>query len=411
VAASLYYYAKDLKRQNGLVAVLPAAASGGPGTLADGSGTGWNTLALKGIWRPAGMHGAHIVDFGFQQGSYKLAYLTSNIAGNWLGAAGGSLSSNVGGRTRLQRLYAQDAWAFAPKWKTVLGLRGESWMARNGITQIPGAVPAVDTLWPRRHESALSPKAALSYQLASDTVLKASLGRAVRFPTVAELYGATSTANAQFINDPNLKPEKSWTGELSAEKDLGSGLLRFTLFAENTRDSLYSQTVLDPIANRTITRVQNVGRIETRGVELAYTGSDVLTPGLDLGGSVTYAHSVIKENAGFVSVPGDTVGKLQPNIPKWRATALASYRVNDKWTVAYGVRYSGTQYRTLNNSDVNGYAYMGVSKYFTTDLRVRYQLTRQWAAAFGIDNLNNYRYWNFHPYPQRSYTAELKFDL
>jgi iron complex outermembrane receptor protein len=26
-------------------------------------------------------------------------------------------------------------------------------------------------------------------------------------------------------------------------------------------------------------------------------------------------------------------------------------------------------------------------------------------------NLNNYRYWNFHPYPQRSYTAELKYDL
>ncbi len=36
---------------------------------------------------------------------------------------------------------------------------------------------------------------------------------------------------------------------------------------------------------------------------------------------------------------------------------------------------------------------------------------RQWSAAAGIDNLNNYAYWNFHPYPQRSYTAELKFDL
>ncbi|MEP6966064.1 MAG: hypothetical protein ABI845_11295 [Polaromonas sp.] len=32
-------------------------------------------------------------------------------------------------------------------------------------------------------------------------------------------------------------------------------------------------------------------------------------------------------------------------------------------------------------------------------------------AAFGIDKLNNYKYWNFHPYPQRSYPAELKFEL
>jgi iron complex outermembrane receptor protein len=90
---------------------------------------------------------------------------------------------------------------------------------------------------------------------------------------------------------------------------------------------------------------------------------------------------------------------------------LASYRVDERWSVAYGARYSGKQYRTLNNADVNGDTYQGVSDYFTTDLRVRWQITRQWSAAMGIDNLNNCRYWNFHPYPQRSYNAELKFDL
>ena len=45
------------------------------------------------------------------------------------------------------------------------------------------------------------------------------------------------------------------------------------------------------------------------------------------------------------------------------------------------------------------------------DLRLRYQIDRQWSAAFGIDNLNNEQYWNFHPYPQRTYTAQLRFDL
>jgi len=98
-------------------------------------------------------------------------------------------------------------------------------------------------------------------------------------------------------------------------------------------------------------------------------------------------------------------------VAKWRASALASYRIDDRWTAAFGARYSGPQFRTLNNADVNGYTYQGVSKYFTTDVRVRYQIDRQWSAAFGIDNLNNYRYWNFHPYPQRTYSAELKFDL
>lgn len=108
---------------------------------------------------------------------------------------------------------------------------------------------------------------------------------------------------------------------------------------------------------------------------------------------------------------GDTVGKWQPNIPRWRATALAAYRFNEQWSASLAARYSGRQYRTLNNADVNGFAYMGVSKYATADLRVLWKIDRQWSAAFGIDNLNNYRYWNFHNYPQRSYSAELKFDL
>ena len=409
--ASLYDYRKDDKRQSG--AAMPNALTGGAGTLADGSGTGWNNLALKGTWRPGGMQGEHIVDFGVQQDSYKLQYLTSGIAGNWLEDGAGSLVSNVTGKTQLLSVYVQDAWAFAPSWKTVLGLRAEQWRAYDGLTVIPAAATPPPPYGSRR-ESFLSPKAALSFQAASDLVLKASAGRAVRMPTVSELYGATSTTNSAYVNDPNLKPERSWTTELTAEKDIGNGLLRVTAFTEDTRDALYSQTTVEPAitgTSKNVTRVQNIGRIKTTGLEFAYTGSDVLTKGLDLSSSLTYADSVIKENAGFVVVAGDTIGKRQPNIPKWRATALVSYRFDERWSAAFGARYSGAQYRTLNNADVNGYTYMGVSKYFTTDLRVRYQITRQWSAAVGIDNLNNYQYWNFHPYPLRSYSADLKFDL
>ena len=132
---------------------------------------------------------------------------------------------------------------------------------------------------------------------------------------------------------------------------------------------------------------------------------------MDLNASVTYADSVIKDNAGFVTTPGDTIGQRQPNIPKWRATALVAYQFDEHWSASFGARYSGAQYRTLNNADVNGFTYQGVSKYFTTDLRLRYRFDKHWAAAIGVDNVNNYQYWNFHPYPQRSFSAELRVDL
>jgi iron complex outermembrane receptor protein len=425
VNASLYDYQKDQKRQNAAANTLPNALSGGAGTLADGNGTGWNNLAVKGTWRPGGVQGEHVVDFGVQHDSYKLQYLVSPVSGNWLvdpadpvGSTGTARNSATG-KTELLSLFAQDAWAFAPSWKTVLGLRAEQWRARDGFTVFAAPAPTVQNPNPQnlsgsydsRTENYLSPKAAISFQALPDLVLKASTGRAVRMPTVSELYGATSSTNSQFINDPNLKPERSWTTELTGEKDFERGMLRLTFFTENTRDSLYSQTTFDPVANANISRVQNIARIQTHGLELAFNGTDVLKRGLDLAGSVTYADSVIKENEGFVATPGDTIGKRQPNIPKWRATALASYRFDNQWTASLGARYSGPQYRTLNNADVNGHTYQGVSKYFTTDVRVRYQIDRQWSVAFGIDNLNNDKYWNFHPYPQRSYSAELKFDL
>ena len=52
LAASLYDYTKD--RQRVPTTALPQAANGGPGTLQDQDGTGWNTLAGQGHLAPAG---------------------------------------------------------------------------------------------------------------------------------------------------------------------------------------------------------------------------------------------------------------------------------------------------------------------------------------------------------------------
>lgn len=408
VAASLYDYRRDDKRQNAAANTQPAAQTGGAGTIADGHGTGWNTLALKGTWRPEGAAGEHVLDFGFQQERYQLRYRTSAIAGDYTQDAPGALVSNVEGDTQLRSLFVQDVWQFAADWKAVLGGRAEQWQARHGRTDFS----ASSTLaYPDRDESHFSPKAALSWQWLPETVLKASLGRAVRMPTVAELYGATSTTNSQYINDPTLAPEKSWTAELSAEREFAYGLGRLTAFAEDTHDALYSQTTFDATANRNISRVQNIGRIATTGVEAVVNTRDWGAKGLVLSASVTYADSRIKRNAGFVASADDTIDKWQPNIPRWRATALASWRFDPRWTGTLGARYSGRQYRTLNNADINGFTYQGVSKFAVLDARVVFQIDKNWTAAFGIDNLNNYTYWNFHPYPQRSYSAELRFDL
>jgi iron complex outermembrane recepter protein len=75
-------------------------------------------------------------------------------------------------------------------------------------------------------------------------------------PTIAELYQGSIAANSIANNDPNLQPEKCWTTELSAERDLGNGLARTTVFFENTRDALYSLTNVSVVPN--VTNIQNI---------------------------------------------------------------------------------------------------------------------------------------------------------
>jgi iron complex outermembrane receptor protein len=396
LAASLYDYDKDKLRAATIA--LPAADAGGAGRIVNQGGTGWNTFSAKGVWRP---DTAHIAEFGYQREAYKLASI-ENATTDWIGGEPGSRNSAFAGRTETNSLYAQDTWKFAPGWKTVLGARYERWSANDGATS-----NATRTAYhPERSENYVSPKAALAFQASDDWVLKASLGRAVRMPTVSELYQGGVNASGQLTaNDPNLKPEKSWTTELTAERKLATGLLRLTAFGERTTDALYSQT--NVLVTPNVTNIQNVDRVRTKGLEASYTADDVWVRGLDLSASATWTDSTITRNDKYPA----SVGKWQPRIPEWRATGVATYAVSDKLSATLAARYSGKQYSTLDNSDVNGFAYQGTSKYFTADARVRYRINQQWSAALGIDNLNNYQYWNFHPYPQRTYVAELKFDL
>jgi iron complex outermembrane receptor protein len=392
VAVSEYDYDRDHLRSP--TVALPEAAAGGAGRIADQGGTGWSALALRVMRRPAADDG-HILDLGIQVDDFRLRTLVSN-ADDWLVGAPTARVSAFRGDTELTSVYAQDTWAFAPQWRATLGARVERWEATNGAVG-----NATETLGlPTRTETYVSPKVALARQLARDWSIKASLGRAVRLPTAGELYQGSIASNVIVNNDPNLQPERSWTSELTGERQLELGSLRVTAFFEDTKDALYSQTNVTVTPN--VTSVQNVGEIDTHGLEAAFQALGLLDGRLDFSTSLTYAHSRIEENANFPA----SVGKWQPRVPDWRANALATYRFGQQWSLTAGGRYSGTQYNTLDNSDPNGYAFTGTSAFIVYDLRARYASER-WSASVGVDNVGDEEYWAFHPYTRRSLLAEL----
>jgi iron complex outermembrane recepter protein len=398
LAASLYDYRKDQLRA--WAPVTGPAFNPQAGRLTDQVGTGWNTLAARGTWR--GLAG-HVLEFGLQREAAQLRSAVRNISEWTAGRPSSAPVSRFEGDTTLNSVWAQDAHTFAENWKAVVGLRAERWQAERGLT----ANGAASFNHPKRQQGEWSPKFAIGWQFSDEGLLRLSTGRAVRFPTVSELFqgGVNAATGALSNGDPNLRPERSQTTDLSADWKLAAGSWRATVFHEATSDALYSQT--NTLVTPNVTNIQNVDRIRTWGVELAAALNDVAVKGLDVSASLTFADSVITANAKFPA----SVGKWQPRVPRWRANFVVSYRWDEQLSSTLGLRYGGKQFNSLDNTDPNGERYQGASRFLVLDARLRYQVNPQWSAALGVDNLNNQMYWNFHPYPARTFVGELRFDL
>jgi iron complex outermembrane receptor protein len=395
--ASLYDYAKDEQRSP--TGALPDARSGGAGAIVDMSGTGWRTLDLTAVGR---LGEAHRLTLGAHADLYALGndrYATSD----WRSGPRGALTASSRGKTQTQALWAEDIWTLAAPVDLTLGARWEQWRAYDGLNY--SLAPALSIRQPKLEASRWSPKAALTWRPDDDWTLSARAGLAYRFPTVGELYQAVTTGTTLSVPNPDLAPEKAVSTELSAQRMFSRGSLRASVFTEDVTDALISQTGALPGFAQPVTFVQNVGRVASRGVELVGEARDVGVTGLDLSGSVTFLDAKIRRNAGFPAA----VGKRLPQAPEWRATLVATYRATDRLTFSAAARYADRSYATLDNSDPVSHTYQGFDGYFVVDARATWRIDDHWSAAVGIDNLNDRDYFLFHPFPQRSVLAELKF--
>lgn len=397
VIGTLYDYAQDDQRSP--TTALPAAQTGGAGTITRLGGTGWTTVDAKAGWNAAATHridlGAHFDRFELHSNRY--------VTDDWISGQPGQLNLASRGRTRTAALWAQDAWRMTPVVTLTLGGRYEWWRAYDGSNF--SLAPAIAATQPVLTAARFSPKASLAWDASPQVTLRASFGTAWRFPTVGELYQIVTTPVAAVPN-PNLKPERALSEELSAEHHDDHGTLRLSLFNESIRDALISQTGPLNGTSTLATFVQNVGRTRARGVEAAVQRVDIV-PRFDLTGSVTYADATTRQNAAFPA----SVGKRLPQVPKWKATLVGTWRPVDGVSLTAAGRYASRFYGTLDNSDVVGNTYQGFYKYLVVDLRAQFKIGEHYTLGLGVDNVGNDRYFLFHPFPQRSFQADLTWKL
>jgi outer membrane receptor for ferrienterochelin and colicin len=92
-------------------------------------------------------------------------------------------------RRKIDYVYAQDEWTFAPDWTLTAGVRHDQYSDFGGTT---------------------NPRVALVWDASYDLTVKLLYGRAFRAPSFAESYGIT---NPVALGNPDLKPETNNTLE------------------------------------------------------------------------------------------------------------------------------------------------------------------------------------------------------
>jgi iron complex outermembrane receptor protein len=403
VVVTDYQIVNDATRQATLA--QPLADQGGAGSVTRRDGTGWNTLEMQSTYTPTPGdfgNGQHALVLGLHRNQYTLQNVVNN-ATDWR-AFDPTLNQNYDGKTTITALYAQDAWKLLPDWMLTTGLRVENFESFDGSQYFAGP-PVASTAFPVRSLTATSPKLSLAWSATADVTLKTSLGRGVRFPNVDELFNGTKTGAAITTSDPNLRPEVSDSLELSAEREWGRHWLRASFFRDDVTDTILRQ--LDATVTPTVTRVSNVDRVLTLGLELVWATRDVGTRGLDLGGSATWTDAQVKANAANPA----QVGKQWLRIPPQRYTLQASYRPNSEWVLGAAWRWASSMFNTELNVDDNPNTYGGTSSVNQLDLKVSWKFVRHWEWGLGVNNAANQPSWQGHTMPQRSVQTELRYSL
>jgi iron complex outermembrane receptor protein len=390
---SLYDYAKDVQRLPSLA--LPAATAGGAGAIVDMGGTGWRTLDVD-----ARLHGV-------SAGAHAdLFTLVSNrfATAEWLTGPEGALTQASRGRTRTAALWAQDRLSLGSDFQLTLGARYEWWRADRGFNF--SAAPALAVNQPRLAQKSLSPKASLRWQSGPHWSLTLSAGQAYRFPTVSELYQAIATGPTITIPDPHLRPERARSEELAGSWTDGRGFIRLSLFNEAIENALIAQTApLAPGSATLFSFVQNVPKVRTRGLELSFDRRDLAIHGLEVSGSVTLADPKTARDPQFRAAEG----KDLPQVPRRRAAVVATWHESADASFTLAGRYASRSFGTIDNSDPVFHTFQGFDSYFVVDARADFHIGRHWNAAVGVENLGNDKYYLFHPFPQRTLTAELSY--
>jgi len=291
-----------------------------------------------------------------------------------------------GGRQRILGGFGEDLIRWN-NWTIILAGRFDNWnnfKASSICTPVSGSCTASPSmLYPSRSDLAFSPRLSVLRALSGNVSVTASMYRAFRAPTLNELYRSFRVANVLTQNNPYLNAERLTGAEAgmnitTLERRLD---LRGTFFWSDIVDPVQNVTI-NPTSSPVLRRKENLGRIRSRGVEIdgvAHISRNIqVSAGYDFTAATVVNFTVPQ---GEISLLGKRVAQVPQNVFTWEARYWNPTRV----MVSVQGRFVGNQF----DDDQNLYP---LGRFYTMDLQVGRNLTRNLEVFAAVENILDQRY-------------------
>lgn len=211
-----------------------------------------------------------------------------------------------------------------------------------------------------------------------NVMLKASLSRNFRFPTLNDLYFLPG-------GNPDLKRESGWTYDVGASFAFGKENIYSFSGSVNWFDSHVTDWILWLPTTKGFFSPRNVKDVHAYGVELKSDLAIALKNDwqLSLNGTLSWTPSI---NEGEPMTPADkSVGKQLPYVPEWSSSITG--RVDWKrWSLLYKWCYYSVRH-TMSSNDISLTGKL--PPYFMNNLTLERKVSTKWAELSFKGAINN----------------------
>lgn len=260
-------------------------------------------------------------------------------------------------RDQLLSTGLEDSWEIATKYTLETGFAHHTLSPLNVFSKgNPYVLP--------HHQYANDLQAGIFYGFEDQGQWYLTVAKKNRMPTMKDRY---SQRLGTFIQNPNLRAERSMNYELGGKKKLNQMNIAGAFFLNDLRDKI--QTVVN--VQGTKSQMQNIDRVRMHGIETSVEGS--IRDNLDV--SLNYTYTFIKNLL-------DNETKIT-DIPKHKVYGIFMLHTSSRSTLSPYIEYNSRRW-VSNTKELPGF--------LTYNLRGARKIGTEFSLEAGVTNISDHNY-------------------